>query len=186
MESTLSEESHRAVQHISKERHPFLTGYMFIDGPTGKIRISSRDGIINAICFCPGTPPIETETETTSIELVNCAHELTEYFLGKRQVFTFPFHQDGTSFQQRVWAELFQISYGKTISYQQLANRLGDPKVIRAAASANGRNKMAIVIPCHRVIGTNGTLVGYAGGLQNKRWLLEHEERCFHGVQSLF
>ena len=91
---------------------------------------------------------------------------------------------EGTEFQKKVWSELLNIPYGKTATYQQMANTLGDPKVIRAAASANGKNPISIVIPCHRVIGSDGSLTGYAGGLHRKKWLLEHENPS--AQQSLF
>lgn len=112
--------------------------------------------------------------------------QMIQYFSGQRRVFDFPINQEGTEFQQRVWQELSSIPFGKTISYLDLAKRLGDTKVIRAAASANGRNNIAIVVPCHRVIGSKSDLVGYAGGLWRKRWLLEHENKIAHGVQTLF
>lgn len=101
--------------------------------------------------------------------------ELQEYFDSKRTDFTFILQPQGTEFQQKVWQELRNIPFGKTISYMDLAKKLGDPKVIRAAASANGKNPLWIVIPCHRVIGSDGSLTGYAGGLFRKKWLLEHE-----------
>jgi methylated-DNA-[protein]-cysteine S-methyltransferase len=101
--------------------------------------------------------------------------QLKEYFDGKRTQFSLPMNPDGTDFQKRVWQELKEIPFGKTKSYQEIANQLGDPKVIRAAASANGKNPIAIIIPCHRVIGSDGSLTGYAGGLHRKRWLLDHE-----------
>ncbi|HEX2608468.1 MAG TPA: methylated-DNA--[protein]-cysteine S-methyltransferase, partial [Flavisolibacter sp.] len=91
-----------------------------------------------------------------------------------------------TVFQNRIWELLYQIPYGKTISYNELAKRYGDSKAIRAVASANGRNNLAIIVPCHRVIGSNQTLVGYAGGLWRKKWLLNHEAHIHHGVQELF
>lgn len=107
--------------------------------------------------------------------LKDCVTQLREYFDGKRQIFDFKINQTGTDFQQKVWLELQNIPFGKTISYLDLAKKLGDSKVIRAAASANGKNKLWIVVPCHRVIGTDGSLTGYAGGLWRKKWLLEHE-----------
>lgn len=110
--------------------------------------------------------------------------QLNDYFLGKRKDFTFKLNPKGTEFQQKVWQELVQIPYGKTINYLDLAKKLGDPKVIRAAASANGKNPIWIVIPCHRVIGSDGSLTGYAGGLWRKKWLLEHENPS--NQQSLF
>lgn len=112
--------------------------------------------------------------------------QLHSYFNGELKNFDLQMAPQGTDFQQKVWAELCQIPYGKTISYDQLAQRLGDAKVIRAAASANGKNPIGIIIPCHRVIGKNGSLVGYAGGLSNKKWLLELEDKHENGVLSLF
>lgn len=107
--------------------------------------------------------------------LQEAANQILEYFDGKRKNFTFQIKPKGTAFQQKVWKELINIPFGKTISYLDLAKKLGNPKVIRAAASANGKNPLWIVIPCHRVIGTDGSLTGYAGGLWRKKWLLEHE-----------
>lgn len=101
--------------------------------------------------------------------------ELAEYFEGKRTEFTFPLDMIGTDFQKQVWTELLKIPYGKTISYLQLAKRMGDTNAVRAVANANGLNKIAIIVPCHRVIGTDGSLVGYAGGLVRKRKLLDIE-----------
>jgi len=115
-----------------------------------------------------------------------CTEELIEFFAGRRKVFTVPVHQEGTDFQKRVWSELLEIPFGKTISYLDLSKKLGDPKAIRAAASANGKNKIAIIVPCHRVIGSDKTLVGYSGGLWRKKWLLQQEFRITHGVQTLF
>ena len=102
-------------------------------------------------------------------------HELKEYFDGKRKSFSIPLHTPGTEFQQKVWEALKEIPYGETRSYKQQAIRLNNPKAVRAVASANGYNRVAIIIPCHRVIGENGDLTGYAGGLSRKRWLLDHE-----------
>ena len=118
------------------------------------------------------------------LELEETVNELQEYFDGKRTDFTFKLNPKGTEFQQKVWRELCKIPFGKTISYLDLAKKMGDAKVIRAAASANGKNPLWIVIPCHRVIGTDGSLTGYAGGLYRKKWLLEHENPTHQ--QSLF
>ena len=101
--------------------------------------------------------------------------QLEEYFAGDRRTFDLPIVTTGTEFQSSVWAQLQTIAYGQTWSYQSLADSLNRPKAVRAVASANGANKLAIVIPCHRVIGKDGSLTGYAGGLERKRWLLEHE-----------
>ena len=118
------------------------------------------------------------------LELEETVNELQEYFDGNRTNFTFKLNPKGTEFQQKVWRELCKIPFGKTISYLDLAKKMGDAKVIRAAASANGKNPLWIVIPCHRVIGTDGSLTGYAGGLYRKKWLLEHENPTHQ--QSLF
>ena len=101
--------------------------------------------------------------------------QLQEYFEGKRTHFTFLLHPSGTEFQKKVWQELLNIPFGKTCSYLELSKKLGDVKAIRAVAAANGKNPLWIVVPCHRVIGSDGSLTGYAGGLWRKKWLLEHE-----------
>jgi methylated-DNA-[protein]-cysteine S-methyltransferase len=101
--------------------------------------------------------------------------QLDAYFAGELEGFDLPLEPHGTPFQLRVWDELTRIPYGETISYLGLALRLGDRKLVRAVGTANGRNPLSIIVPCHRVIGADGTLVGYGGGLERKRWLLEHE-----------
>ncbi|MES2747693.1 MAG: methylated-DNA--[protein]-cysteine S-methyltransferase [Bacteroidota bacterium] len=110
--------------------------------------------------------------------------QLNDYFEGKRTDFDFKLNPKGTEFQRKVWEELLNIPFGKTMSYLDLSKKLGDVKAIRAVASANGKNPLWIVIPCHRVIGTDGSLTGYAGGLWRKKWLLEHESPSQQ--QSLF
>ncbi len=110
--------------------------------------------------------------------------QLNDYFEGKRTNFTFKLNPSGTEFQQKVWKELLEIPFGKTMSYLELSKKLGDVKAIRAVASANGKNPLWIVVPCHRVIATDGSLTGYAGGLWRKKWLLEHENPSNQG--SLF
>ncbi|MGG7033831.1 MAG: methylated-DNA--[protein]-cysteine S-methyltransferase [Flavobacterium sp.] len=107
--------------------------------------------------------------------LKEAVSQLQEYFEGKRTSFNFELNPKGTEFQKKVWQELLNIPFGKTISYLELSQKLGDVKAIRAVASANGKNPLWIVVPCHRVIGTDGSLTGYAGGLWRKQWLLEHE-----------
>src|SRR5690606_31148847 len=107
--------------------------------------------------------------------LRTAALQLGEYFSGSRTRFSFKIAPEGTDFQKKVWQQLQQIPFGQTISYLELSRTLGDVKAIRAVASANGKNPLWIVIPCHRVIGTDGSLTGYAGGLWRKKWLLEHE-----------
>ena len=116
--------------------------------------------------------------------LQDAVSQLNAYFDGKRNDFDFKLNPKGTDFQQKVWKGLLEIPFGKTCSYMDLSKKLGDVKAIRAVASANGKNPLWIVIPCHRVIGTDGSLTGYAGGLWRKKWLLEHENPTTQ--QSLF
>ena len=116
--------------------------------------------------------------------LEDAAYQLQEYFDGKRETFDLELNPQGTDFQKRVWDGLLQIPFGKTISYLDLSKTLGDVKAIRAVAAANGRNPLWVIIPCHRVIGSDGSLTGYASGLHRKKWLLDHESPVKQ--QSLF
>lgn len=117
-------------------------------------------------------------------ELENCVHQLEEYFQGNRKEFTIKLNPSGTDFQQTVWKELQNIPFGKTTSYLEESKKIGNTKAIRAVASANGKNPIWIVVPCHRVIGSDGSLTGYAGGIWRKKWLLNHESSTKQ--QSLF
>lgn len=117
----------------------------------------------------------EKVTDIIPVELEDCVIQLQEYFEGYRTEFNLNLNPSGTTFQKRVWAELGQIPHGKTCSYLELSKQLGDVKAIRAVANANGKNPIWIIVPCHRVIGSDGSLTGYAGGLYRKQWLLEHE-----------
>ena len=125
----------------------------------------------------------EKETDIVPAELEDAVIQLKEYFEGARQQFDLKLNPHGIDFQKSVWSLIEQIPYGKTISYLELSKQLGDVKAIRAVANANGKNPLWIIVPCHRVIGSDGSLTGYAGGLQRKKWLLEHENplsiRCF-------
>ena len=165
-----------------------VTHTLYHSFPVGILQISGSDEHVEEIKFCGEQPAPEQEGPVSSLPscLHRCVDELHEYFQGERQQFSIPFSQSGTPFQQRVWNELLNIPYGSTISYLELSKRLGDHKAIRAAASTNGKNKLAVIVPCHRVIGTNRDLVGYAGGLPLKKWLLQHEARIACGVQTLF
>ena len=124
------------------------------------------------------------ETKELPDYLLNVVKQMNEYFKGSRKVFDFPIVLLGTEFQVKVWNELCEIPYGKTISYAEQSKKMGDPKSIRAVAAANGKNPLWIVVPCHRVIGSNGSLTGYAGGIWRKKWLIEHEKS--EKQQSLF
>ena len=149
-----------------------------IESPLGTIAITGSHGVIFSVLFLDGQRLVKSRVPAS---LKECARQLNEYFSGKRKSFDLPLQPNGTAFQRHVWDELFKIPFGKTISYLQIARQLGDEKSIRAAASANGKNPIAIIIPCHRVIGSNSDLVGYAGGLWRKQWLLDLES----GQQSL-
>ena len=131
----------------------------------------------------------DTNTQAPSIEnipqcLQECKQQLGEYFDGKRKDFDLKLNPQGTDFQKKVWNELLNIPFGKTRTYLEQTKQIGDPKAIRAVASANGKNPLWIVVPCHRVIGSDGSLTGYAGGIWRKKWLLEHESPVKQ--QSLF
>ena len=143
----------------------------YIQTPVGLLEISADDSFINAVHFCDERSKEETPSPLTNL----CAKELKEFFAGKRKEFSVPLQPAGTAFQIQVWNELQKIPFGKTISYMELARRLGDEKKIRAAGTANGRNPIPVIIPCHRVIGSDGSLVGYGGGLPKKKWLIEFE-----------
>jgi methylated-DNA-[protein]-cysteine S-methyltransferase len=152
----------------------------FINSPLGITKIvGDENGIAEISILSEGEV-----SKTIPLELQEAAKQLSDYFDGKRKHFNFKLNPKGTEFQQKVWQELLTIPFGKTISYLDLSKKLGDVKAIRAVASANGKNPLWIVVPCHRVIGTDGSLTGYAGGLWRKKWLLEHENPSLQ--QSLF
>ncbi|MEK8179091.1 methylated-DNA--[protein]-cysteine S-methyltransferase [Flavobacterium buctense] len=152
----------------------------FIRTPLGVAKIAGDDKGISVISI------LEEGEVTSEIPpvLQEAISQLNDYFQGNRNDFDFKMNPNGTEFQQRVWQELLNIPFGKTMSYLDLSKKLGDVKAIRAVASANGKNPLWIVVPCHRVIGTDGSLTGYAGGLWRKKWLLEHESPS--AQQSLF
>ncbi len=159
--------------------------------PVGTIKIAANADAITGVSFINEEKADEVEQdlrlfETTVPLLEKCIAQLDNYFSGKNLKFDLALGQQGTDFQQKVWAELCNINVGKRISYHELSRRLGNVKAIRAAGTANGKNNIAIIVPCHRVIGSNGTLVGYAGGLWRKKWLLEHEAKFCNGLQTLF
>ncbi|GLB48222.1 methylated-DNA--[protein]-cysteine S-methyltransferase [Neptunitalea lumnitzerae] len=149
--------------------------------PLGVTEISGNANGIQQIKVLDAEVPIST-TIPESLQL--CVTELTEYFKGNLQEFTCKLNPTGTDFQKKVWNALVQIPYGKTMSYAALSTQLGDIKAIRAVAAANGKNPLWIIVPCHRVIGSDGSLTGYAGGLWRKKWLLELENPVKQ--QSLF
>lgn len=160
----------------------------YYQSPVGLLKIGGTDQYISELLFIDTIekPPGEHRRKNLPPMIIHAIEQLIQYFHGDRRVFELPIHQLGTDFQMKVWHELMNIPFGKTISYLEMARRLGDPKVIRAAASANGKNHVSIIVPCHRVIGSNNELVGYGGGLWRKKWLLEHENKIANGVLTLF
>lgn len=138
----------------------------------GNICISENNNVITEIRF---TKFNEEETYSNKV-LEECKNQLLEYFDGQRKYFDCKFSAKGTDFQKRVWNELLKIPYGKTISYKQLAEKIGSPNAYRAVANANRLNPIPIIIPCHRVIGSNGKMIGYASGLDKKIYLLKLEK----------
>jgi methylated-DNA-[protein]-cysteine S-methyltransferase len=157
----------------------------YYHSPVGILKVSGTDNYVGEISFHDISQKIPSGKDMPPM-IIQCIEQLIQYFQGQRRVFELPITQPGTPFQQEVWNDLLSIPYGKTISYQQLAIKTGDSKASRAVASASGKNRVAIVVPCHRVIGSNKELVGYGGGLWRKKWLLEHELKIAYGVQTLF
>ena len=146
----------------------------YYNSPLGWIEIESSDEIITSLMLCDEPVSISNQTSPIAAE---CVKQLTEYFNGTRTIFDLPMKQPGTPFQQKVWNALTEIPYGKTVSYAYIAQKINNPKSYRAVGSTNSKNKLWIIVPCHRVIGANGSLTGYAGGVERKKWLLEHEMR---------
>ena len=165
---------------------------VYYQSPLGVLEIRSTGSAISDVLFVnswKGAKINETElsfVKPKSPVIKACIKQLDEYFAGSRTEFTIHTLQVGTAFQQTVWVALSNIPYGRTISYLELSKRIGNVKAIRAVGTANGNNSICIIIPCHRVIGSNGDLIGYGGDLWRKKWLLEHEGKVANGVQTLF
>ncbi|HKR05735.1 MAG TPA: methylated-DNA--[protein]-cysteine S-methyltransferase [Bacteroidia bacterium] len=153
------------------------------DSPLGNIEIVASKHALQTLHFIE----IKNVPSLHLPEIVlNCIQQLEEYFEGKRKIFSVNTEQKGTDFQKLVWKKLADIPYGKTVFYLEIAKKAGDEKSVRAVGNASGKNKIPIIIPCHRVIGTNDSLVGYSGGLWRKQWLLDHEKKYTYGIQKLF
>lgn len=151
-----------------------------VESPIGWICLKGTQSAIHALTFIDNFQG----PEILPNELKFQVSELLDYFKGKTTTFSFQFNADGTSFQKKVWSFLHEIPYEKTVSYKEIAVLMGDPNSVRAVANAIAKNPILIIIPCHRVIGTNGKLTGYAGGLDRKKWLLQHEKK--HKQYELF
>ncbi len=152
---------------------PTFTGYCFCS--LGSIKIEATNEALISIKFLSDELPKRPDQDSGSQIIAETIKQLAQYFACERKLFDLPFQLAGTEFQIRVWNELKNIPFGKTISYGLLADKLGSRDLVRAVGNANSKNPISIIIPCHRVIGGQGDLVGYAGGLWRKQWLLEHE-----------
>ncbi len=149
------------------------------ESPIGLTTITGNDtgvSVISCTNHAP-TPSDFNSEQSVARPLIAARIQLQEYFAATRHTFDFLINPVGTDFQQRVWRELLTVPFGTTMSYMALSRRLGDENAIRAVAAANGRNPLWIVVPCHRIIGSDGSLTGYAGGLWRKKWLIEHEQK---------
>ena len=153
--------------------------YDYLDTPVGRLLLAADEHGLRHISFEVGRYPVWVgdDWQRDSGALRDVRTQLEAYFAGKLMEFDLPLAPQGSEFQLGVWDELRRIPYGATISYGQLAQRLGDPAASRAVGAANGRNPLPIVVPCHRVIGADGSLTGFGGGLPTKKFLLEHEQR---------
>lgn len=148
---------------------PFVRAFMRT--PVGYLEVVASARGIRSLTFLP----FRVRIHQVPHPLKSCIAQLEEYFSGTRRVFELDYDLTGSAFQLKVWKELMNIPYGETITYHELARRIGNENAFRAAGGANSRNPIALIVPCHRVIGANGRLIGYRGGLKRKKWLLEHE-----------
>lgn len=157
-----------------------------ITSPVGELMLTSDGEALTGVWFSPHDDlPLDDWVDERDDVLDDAVAQLESYFAGERTDFDLPLHPQGTDFQLRVWAALREIPYGETISYGELARRVGNPSASRAVGLANGRNPISIVVPCHRVIGADGSLTGYGGGMDRKRTLLDLERRAA-GQPALF
>jgi methylated-DNA-[protein]-cysteine S-methyltransferase len=155
------------------------TIYTYIDSPLCRIMVLGDGQFVTGL-FMPdhkGRPELDPSWQLAEAPFAAIRDQLAEYFAGRRQEFSVPLKLVGTPFQRSVWQELLRIPFGSTISYAKLARRIGQPTASRGVGNANGRNPISILVPCHRVIGANGQLTGYGGGIDRKQWLLEWESR---------
>jgi methylated-DNA-[protein]-cysteine S-methyltransferase len=160
--------------------------YDTFDTPIGRFLVAADERGLRRIDF-PGPDQdacIGPQWQRGGAHVAAALAQLREWFAGTRRHFDLPLAAEGTAFRQRVWDELGRIPYGSTISYGELARRIGSARASRAVGAANGANPLPIVVPCHRVIGANGTLTGFGGGLQVKQWLLDHERRHAPGERQ--
>ena len=149
--------------------------FTFVETPIGEILVAGDADAVHEIHFAPAMPNDAWTPDDAALKYATV--QLRSYFAGKRREFDFPLAPRGTEFQLAVWTELRKIPYGETTTYGEIARTIRRPDAVRAVGAANGANPIPIVIPCHRVIGSTGSLTGFGGGLPVKRWLLDHEAR---------
>ena len=147
----------------------------YYESEPGLIEITAGETGIITLYFTKKKSNLKSDSKSFPVHLKDCIRQLDEYFKGKRMTFDLPLIISGTDFQMKVWNELKKIPFGKTASYKDIALKAGNVKAVRAVGNANNKNKISLIIPCHRVIGSDGKLSGYAGGVKRKKWLLEHE-----------
>ena len=150
------------------------TKIRYTSSPIGTIELQERNGFLSDLNF---REKEATGKDETSPLLSSCVKQLTEYFAGKRTEFDIPLALEGTVFQREVWDALRTIPFGHTATYREIARKISRPSAVRAVGAANGANPVSIIVPCHRIVGADGSLTGYGGGLWRKKWLLEHEQK---------
>jgi methylated-DNA-[protein]-cysteine S-methyltransferase len=158
------------IASINQRTTPATT-FAYYQSPVGLIEVGATAAALTVLYFVEAARHEPTETPL----LAQALQQLDEYFAERRTTFTVPLHFHGTAFQQRVWQQLLTVPYGETTSYLTIATAIGNPKAVRAVGAANGQNPISIIAPCHRIIGSDGSLIGYGGGLWRKEWLLRHE-----------
>ncbi len=165
--------------------------YDVIPSPVGPLLTSAEDGGLTSVWFAPhegrigaGWDRDRGRSGKASLVLAAAREQLGAYFAGSLRTFDLPLAPAGTAFQLRVWEGLRRLRFGETVSYAELARRIGSPDAVRAVGAANGRNPLPIIVPCHRVIGADGSLTGFGGGIERKRWLLDHERLDLFGERG--
>ena len=156
-----------------------MSSITYCHSPIGWIEIQASHSAVTSVVFCDERRDV---LQNDSKILKECVCQLDAYFGGRRMVFDVPVFQEGTEFQKTVWNALMDIPFGQTVSYADIARTLNNPQSVRAVGAANGQNKLWIIVPCHRVIGSNGSLTGYAGGIERKKWLLAHEAKVLRNA----
>jgi len=173
-----------ALQPHSYCAHFMDTSFVsYYSSPIGWVEVTATPEGIASVLFMDN--PAKAASENPPAHIQDCLAQLDEYFKGHRQTFDVPLIVKGTEFQVQVWEELAHIPYGKLTTYKALAHKLKSPAAIRAIGNANSRNRLRLIIPCHRVVGSDTNLVGYAGGVWRKEWLIEHEAACSGGHRQL-